>query len=239
MADHQRRRKDDRLHWRILSFFQRFFTIIGVATVISIVLVSATVSRFANFLPAAMPDKILLTYTFKQGLRDTPGKPSFSQPLLRPPTVLSEVVGALKNAEKDARVKGFVARLQDVDYSTAQVQELRGAVQSFRKAGKFAWIFGEGFGGFSPGMSDYYLAAAFDEIWLQPVGMVSITGVAAEVPFLRDLLDKAGVLPQFGHKGAYKSSRTARCPRLTARRWNRSSPISTTRWPKASPPTAR
>lgn len=205
MADHPQRRREDRFHRRVLAFFQRFLAIIGLAALICIVLIGITVSRFANFLPEPLPGRILLTYTFKQGLRETPGKPTLTQPLLRPPTTLHEVIGALQRAESDPRVQGFVARLQDVDYSTAQVQELRAAVHSFRKAGKFAWIFGEGFGGFSPGMGDYYLAAAFDEIWLQPVGLVSITGVAAEVPFVRDLLDKVGVLPQFGHKGRYKS----------------------------------
>ncbi|MEZ0261691.1 MAG: S49 family peptidase, partial [Alphaproteobacteria bacterium] len=201
-----KRRKEDRFPRRIFGIFQRIFFVIGIAATISIGMLTFTLLQLARYQPPAMPAKILLTYTFKPGLTEVEGRPSLSQPLLRPATTFREVVFALENAAKDPRVQGFIGKLQDIDFSVAQVQELRDAIAGFRKAGKFAWIYSESYGGFSPGMSDYYLASSFDQIWLQPVGVVAVHGVAAEVPFARETLDKLGIEAQFAHKGKYKSA---------------------------------
>lgn len=200
------RRKEDRFPGRVLGFFHRFFFVIGVMASICVVFLFLTLSRMINYTPPSLPDKILLTYTFKSGLAELVSKPSLDQPLLRPAATLHEVVTALDAASKDPRVKGFAAKMEDVNFSIAQVQELRQAVERFRKSGKFALVYSDTFGGLSSGMADYYLASAFGEVWLQPVGMVAVNGVAMEVPFIKGLFDKVGVSAQFGHKGIYKSA---------------------------------
>ena len=199
------RRREDRVSRHILNFLRRFFTLVGIAATISLFFMALTVERMLNYEPSALPEKILLTHTFKPGLKETAGRPSLDQPLLRPATTLGEIITAINDAAKDTRVIGFAAKMEDIDFSTAQVQELRGAVEKLRAAGKFAYVFSDSFGGFSSGMGDYYLASSFGQIWLQPVGIVAINGVAAEVPFLKEALDKIGVEAQFGHKGKYKS----------------------------------
>jgi protease-4 len=206
MADTPKRRKGDKFIYRFFGFFYRTFFVFGVAAFVSVVLVTCALLQAANFVPPALPDQILLTYTLKSGLHETQGMPSLSNPLLRPAATLHEVVDALTQAVHDDRVKGFVLKLQDTDLSVAGIQELRDAVLALRKAGKFATIYAESYGGLSPGMGDYYLASAFDDIWVQPVGVVAITGVATETPFVRGILDKVGVEAQFSHKGTYKSA---------------------------------
>ncbi|TAL35936.1 MAG: signal peptide peptidase SppA [Alphaproteobacteria bacterium] len=184
----------------------RFFVFVGVMTTFSIVMTAISIAELEGEINAPMPDKILLTYDFTENLVEDEAKPSLSQPLLKPPARFRDILVALQEAGKDARVKGFVAHLEGTRFNIAQVQELRDAVIAFRKTGRFAYIYGDSFGGFSPGMADYYLACAFDQIWLQPVGLVGISGVAAEIPFFRGVLDKVGILPQFSHKGIYKSA---------------------------------
>ena len=56
------------------------------------------------------------------------------------------------------------------------------------------------------GLSLYYLASAFDEIWMQPVGMVSFSGINMEVPFAAQALSKLGVKAQFFKREKYKSA---------------------------------
>ncbi len=201
-----KRRKEDKYPGRVWGFFQRFFLVIGVATTISIVLFSLTLSKMLSYSPPSLPDKILLTFTFDNQLAEVTAKPALSQPLLRPASTLHEVTAALKAAAKDDRVKGFVARIEEVNFSTAQVQEVRDAIAEFRKSGKFTYVYSESYGGMASGMADYYLATAFEKVWLQPVGTVSITGIAMQVPFLKNALDKLGVTPDFAHKGIYKSA---------------------------------
>jgi protease-4 len=84
-------------------------------------------------------------------------------------------------------------------------QELRDAVRAFRDSGKLAVAWVETFGETGHGTVPYYLATAFERIYLQPSGDVGLTGVSLEEPFFRDALDKVGVAPRFARRHEYKT----------------------------------
>ncbi len=119
---------------------------------------------------------------------------------------LRDVLDALKKGEKDERVKGLFANLSHVPLSPAHIQELRDAVVSFRKSGKKAVAFADSFGELAPANGAYYLATAFDEIYMQPSGDVGLYGIAIESAFARELFDKVGIQPQFEKRHEYKSA---------------------------------
>ena len=125
---------------------------------------------------------------------------SRGKPRLRP------VLRALHEAGDDSRVAGVVARIGSPPTSLAQVQEIRAAVAAFTASGKPAVAWAETFGESAPGSLSYYLASGFSEVWLQPSGEVNLIGLAAEVQFLRGLLDKLGVEPQLGKRYEYKNA---------------------------------
>jgi protease-4 len=77
----------------------------------------------------------------------------------------------------------------------------------FRAAGKETVAFAESFGEGGLATVDYYLATAFERIHLQPHGQVHMDGVVARVPFLRGLLDRAGVIPDLDHRREYKAAK--------------------------------
>ena len=83
---------------------------------------------------------------------------------------------------------------------------MRDAIIAFRAKGKFAIVFADTFGEGGPGTRPYYLATACDEIWLQPLGEVNLTGLRSETPFLRGLLDKLGITASFEHREEYKTA---------------------------------
>src|SRR5690606_21233999 len=56
------------------------------------------------------------------------------------------------------------------------------------------------------GTVTYYLASAFNEIWLQPSGDLAITGFTIESPFLKGLLEELALTPQFGARHEFKSA---------------------------------
>src|SRR4051794_29607082 len=119
----------------------------------------------------------------------------------------SGVLRALSDAAEDPDVHGLVAKLGGGGrLRLAHAQELAEAVRAFRAAGKRTWAWAETFGEGGPATPSYLLAAAFDEVWLQPSGEVGLTGVAVEAVFLRGLLDKAGVEPQLGQRREYKNA---------------------------------
>ncbi|MEV5961961.1 signal peptide peptidase SppA [Kribbella sp. NPDC051952] len=119
---------------------------------------------------------------------------------------LRELVAALRKGARDDKVVGLVAHLGGQALSLAQVQDLREAIADFRTSGKPAVAWTESFSESGFGTVPYYLATAFDEIWLQPSGELGITGVSVRAVFIRGALDKAGVIPQFGKRREYKTA---------------------------------
>ena len=154
----------------------------------------------------SLPSEFVLFMEFKDELREMPSVPSFSDPFAANKPTVREMVNALDHAAADDRVQGIVARMYDGSFSMAHVAELRAALKRFRDTGKFAHIYSASYGEGGGGLGRYYLASAFDEIWMQPMGVVSIAGVQADVPFFRETLDKIGVKPEFFKRKEYKTA---------------------------------
>jgi protease-4 len=119
---------------------------------------------------------------------------------------VADVVAGLKLARDDNRVKALVAKVGGKPIGLAAVQELRDAVRRFCEAGKPTIAWAETFGEFSAGNVPYYLATAFDTIYLQPSGELGLTGIAVERRFLRGTLDKLGITMQIHARHEYKSA---------------------------------
>jgi protease-4 len=119
---------------------------------------------------------------------------------------LKDVLDGLRRAAEDERVHSVVAKIGSARMGFAHAQELRDAVLAFRRSGKPAIAWAESFGEWSPGLVPYYLATAFDEIWLLPIGDVTFNGVTMGAPFVRGALDQLGVEPQLGQRHEYKSA---------------------------------
>jgi protease-4 len=153
-----------------------------------------------------LPERIVLTVDLRDGLEEAAAEDPLSLLGFAASPTLSEVVLALDRAGRDPRVKGLIAQLSGEGPGFAQTQELRTALAQFRAQGKFAYAYADSFGEFGPGTRGYYLATAFEEIHLQPIGSLGLTGILIETPLLRGLLDKLGVQPSGDKRGAYKSA---------------------------------
>jgi protease IV len=119
---------------------------------------------------------------------------------------LREVVEAIAAAAAHDRVRALLVRVDHPASSWAHAEEVRSAVAAFRQTGKRTVAHAQSFGEPGDGTLAYYVAAAFEEVHLQPSGDVGLTGLAAEVPFAADLLDKLDVTAQIDHRKEYKSA---------------------------------
>ena len=122
------------------------------------------------------------------------------------PLVTRDLVDLLRRAADDERVTGVIGRVGGVGMGFAQIQEVRDAVQALSRAGKRTVAHADTYGEFDTGTRAYYLASAFDTVYLQPSGDVSITGLVAQTPFVRDALGKLGVKPRLSARGKYKNA---------------------------------
>src|SRR5215469_14218598 len=182
-----------------------FFAAVGFLTVLLIVGAMLVVGGLK---PRVTPlaDNIILSVNLSQELAEGPSEDRLLRLLVGGEPTLSDVLDAIETASGDPRVKVLLARLGDDELGLGKVQELRDAIAAFRAKGKFALAFAESFGELGPGTRPYYLATAFDEIWLQPLGDVGLTGLSAEVPFLRGTLDRLGIEARFDHRSEYKTA---------------------------------
>ncbi|GEO81610.1 S49 family peptidase [Pararhodospirillum oryzae] len=122
---------------------------------------------------------------------------------------LFETVRALRAAARDPKVDGLLVHLGGTPLGMAQAQELRDAIHAFRATGKPALVFSETLGEFGGGTIPYYLAAAFDQVWVQPSGMIAATGFSLRQPFARGLLDRFGIVPEFETRKDFKNAASA------------------------------
>jgi len=127
---------------------------------------------------------------------------AFGTFLEKQPLALRTVVRSLDRAAEDSKVKAVVLRVNMLPGAGwGKIEELRAAIKRFRASGKEAYAHLE----FS-GNKEYYLATACSKIYAVPTGLLDITGLEAEVTFLRGTLDKLGVQAEFVGVGKYKNA---------------------------------
>jgi protease-4 len=136
------------------------------------------------------------------------GETASAGALLSPTSSLTvrDVVFSLEQAAKDPKVRGLYVRIGGSGHGLATSQEIRDAVAAFRASGKPTLAFSESFGELSPGTGGWYVATAFDDVWLQPAGVVSLLPLSGETPFARDTFAKVGVEPAFAARKEFKNA---------------------------------
>ncbi len=149
---------------------------------------------------------LILELDLTQGIVEGPPTDPLNAVLSRNRLRLGETLDGLRRAREDDRVQALVAKVGGQNLGLATVQELREAIGQFRAAGKTAYAWAESFGEFGQGNGPYYLATAFDRIYLQPSGSLGLTGVVVERLFFRSALDKAGVSFEAGQRSEYKTA---------------------------------
>ena len=186
-------------------FVLGLFPMIGLLAVLVVAGIGIVVWRVAGYQPL-LPATMILSTDLGRGLVDGPSQSPLAELAFGKKPTLRGFLDALERGGDDPRVKGIYAHLGGDSLGLARAQEVRDAIAAFRAKGKFAIAFSESFGEFGAGTRPYYLATAFEEIWLQPMGAVGLVGLHAEVPFLRGTLDRLGIQPSFARREEYKSA---------------------------------
>jgi protease-4 len=153
-----------------------------------------------------VPEKTILEVNLEKELVESVPDDAVAKALLRNQPSVRDIVEALDRGANDERVAGLVAHIGAAPQGMAQVQEIRDAVARFRAKKKFAIAYSETFGEVQNGGRAYYLATAFDQVWLQPSGDVNLTGVMLEPMFLRGTFDKLGLRFRGGQRYEYKNA---------------------------------
>lgn len=187
--------------------------LVGILAVVGVVAVAAAgflwfvISEidWADGFREPLPDRYVLHLPLDDVFpEDDPALPFAA--LDEPRLSVRQVVEALDRAADDPAVVALVATVTESGRAMGQAQELRAAIQRFGTSGKPTIAFADSLGESGTATVDYYLASAFDEVWLQPSGMVALTGFGAEVPFARDAFEDIGITAEYGQRWEYKTA---------------------------------
>lgn len=98
---------------------------------------------------------------------------------------LNIILKQLKRAATDDNIKGIFLDISSISAGMASTEELRNALLEFKKSKKFIYAYSEIYT-----HKAYYLASVSDKIMLYPQGIVQMTGLTAEIMFMKGMIDK-------------------------------------------------
>ncbi|MGG7551625.1 signal peptide peptidase SppA [Chryseobacterium arthrosphaerae] len=115
--------------------------------------------------------------------------------------LLYDVLEAINKAKTDDNIKGISIEADDLNAGLTQIDDLRNAIEDFKKSGKFVYAYGNGVS-----QSAYYLGSVADRYYLHPAGGIELKGLSTEVTFFKDFADKYGIGIEVIRHGKFKSA---------------------------------
>ncbi len=114
---------------------------------------------------------------------------------------LHDVIRTIERAAEDDDIKGIYLSREPSGVPFTTLRSLREAIRGFKESGKFVVAYSPYYS-----QSAYYLGSVADEVYLGPLGVVDFRGLGAEIPFLKNALDKMGIRFDIFYAGDYKSA---------------------------------
>lgn len=114
-----------------------------------------------------------------------------------------DITESIKYAAADDKIKGIYLDVSSVQAGMATIEEVRNALKTFKKSGKFIVSYSEVYT-----KSGYYLASLADEVYMYPTGLLEWNGLGSERMFFKNMLDKLDVDVQIvrGSNNKFKSA---------------------------------
>lgn len=117
-------------------------------------------------------------------------------------TNLHDLVSTIRYAADDPRIRLMVLKLDQMGAtSLPKLQEIRAAIEDFKKSEKMVVAVGPNYS-----QSQYYLAATADQLFLNPLGVVALSGFSVYRNYFKDLMAKLDIDIQLFKVGEYKSA---------------------------------
>lgn len=113
---------------------------------------------------------------------------------------LNEILSSIKKAKKEDKIKGIYLEPGALATDYATLQEIRKALEDFKKIGKWIIAYGD-----AMSQGSYYLASVANKVYLNPEGSIDWHGLASQPMFLKDLYAKFGVKYTVVKVGKFKS----------------------------------
>jgi protease-4 len=189
------------LIWRILEGIRKVLHLALLLLIFGFVLAALHTSipivpRSAALIIAPQGDLVeqLSGDPVRRALGEASGGPA-------PETLLRDVTDAIAAAKSDSRIKLIVLDVDEMGPTgLSKLQEIGAALRDFRASGKRVIAAGDSFN-----QSQYYLAAQAGEVYLDPMGEVSVNGFSYYRMYYKDAIEKLSVDLNVFRAGTFKS----------------------------------
>jgi len=121
------------------------------------------------------------------------------EPTLNPG--LYDIVKNIQKAKDDDNIKGIYLNFGFSGGSMATTEQIRNALEDFKKSGKFVIAYSELYS-----ERTYYLCSIADKVFVNPKGSIEFNGMNVQYMFYKHLLEKIGVEPQIFYDGKFKTA---------------------------------
>lgn len=161
-------------------------------------------SAMGNDKSVTVKKNSVLTINLKTNIIDSPTEEEmglFNIGSQNKNVLLYDAIEAINKAKTDDNIKGISIEADDLHAGLTQIDDLRSAIEDFKKSGKFVYAYGNGVS-----QSAYYLGSVADQYYLHPAGGIELKGLSTEVTFFKDFADKYGIGIEVIRHGKFKSA---------------------------------
>lgn len=117
------------------------------------------------------------------------------------PKALNTLICGIREGKDNKNVKALYIKCGHPQASPATLNAIRMAVKEFKASGKKVYAYAD-----NMTTGDYFVASQADSLFMNPDGMVEISGLGGTTLFYKDLLDKIGVKMTLVKVGTFKSA---------------------------------
>lgn len=179
------------------------FMAIGLIMVASIFVLIGAVSSFSSpssYTPAPNTVfKIHLSGTLSDNITENPFAMLMGD--FESSLSLKDLQESIRLAKENGNIQGIYLEAGSLNAGTASIEALRSSLADFKESGKFVIAYGDSYT-----QGCYYLCSMADKIFLNPQGVLGLTGMASQTVFYKGLLNKVGIEMQVFKVGTYKGA---------------------------------
>lgn len=185
-----------------LGFFVGLM-LVGVIAVVFMIGMVAGLSSNSQAVYTPKAEDSVFKIAFEGDIRESAEETPFTNLLTGKESDISlkDLLKSIHHAKEQESVKGIYLDMGVFSGGTASLDAIRRALMDFKESGKFIVAYADNYT-----QGGYYLASVADKIYLNPQGILGLTGLSSRTMFYKGLLQKIGVEMMVFKVGTYKGA---------------------------------
>lgn len=114
---------------------------------------------------------------------------------------LKDLLETIQVAKQNDKIAGIYIESGLLASGSASLEAIRRSLIDFKESGKFVVAYADNFT-----QGNYFLCSVADKVFLNPQGILELTGLASQTMFYKGLMNKVGIEMQIFKVGTYKGA---------------------------------